>query len=320
MGRTYDVNGRTVFITGAARGIGAESARRLHAKGANVALVGLEPDRLEALAAELGDRAAAFEADTTDTGALERAVAGAVARFGGIDVGIANAGIQMSGSVATGRPEAIERTLEVNLMGVWRTDRALLPQITARGGYLLNIASLAAVSHAPLMSAYTASKAGVEAFTDALRVETSVTQARVGCAYFGFIDTDIVRGSFQQPSSEMMLKMVPAPIRKVVPLAQAVDAIERGVERRSARIWAPRFVGPLMALRGITQPLTEWQMMRFSKKQIAEAVRLAHPETGADRAEDPLLGAASLAVESAPPVPGEQRFARAAEHQPAGRR
>jgi NAD(P)-dependent dehydrogenase (short-subunit alcohol dehydrogenase family) len=95
----YEVSGRTVFITGAARGIGAESARRLHARGANVALVGLEPDRMEALAAELGDRAAVFVADTTDTGALERAVAGAVQRFGGVDVGIANAGIQMTGAV-----------------------------------------------------------------------------------------------------------------------------------------------------------------------------------------------------------------------------
>ncbi len=70
----FDVNGRTVFITGAARGIGAESARRLHGKGANVALVGLEPERLEELAAQLGDRAAAFEADVTDIDALQRAV------------------------------------------------------------------------------------------------------------------------------------------------------------------------------------------------------------------------------------------------------
>jgi NADP-dependent 3-hydroxy acid dehydrogenase YdfG len=100
---SYDVNGKTVFVTGAARGIGAESARRLHSKGANVALVGLEPDELEHLSAELGDRAAAFEADVTDADALEAAVDGAVERFGGIDVAIANAGINMSGTIAKGR-------------------------------------------------------------------------------------------------------------------------------------------------------------------------------------------------------------------------
>lgn len=293
---SYDVNGRTVFITGAARGIGAESARRLHAKGANVALVGLEPERLEALAAELGDRAAVFEADTTDTAALERAVAGTVERFGGIDVAIANAGIQLSGAVLTAKPEAIERTMEVNLLGVWRTDRAVLRHIIDRRGYLLNIASLAAITHAPLMSAYTASKAGVEAFTDALRVETAPTGARVGCAYFGFIDTDIVRGSFAQPSNQAMLKMLPGPIAKPAPLSQAIDAIERGIERRSARVWAPRFVGPAMVLRGVLQPLSEWRMIRFSGKQIAEATRLADPATGADKPEDPLLGTSSVAI------------------------
>lgn len=312
---SYDVNGRTVFITGAARGIGAESARRLHGKGANVALVGLEPERLEALAAELGDRAAVFEADTTDPAALERAAAGTVQRFGGIDVAIANAGIQRSGAVLTADPDAIERTIEVNLLGVWRTDRAVLRHIIDRKGYLLNIASLAAISHAPLMSAYTASKAGVEAFTDALRVETAPTGARVGCAYFGFIDTDIVRGSFAQPSNQAMLKMLPGPIAKPAPLSQAIDAIDRGIERRSARVWAPRFVGPAMVIRGLFQPLSEWRMIRFGQRDIAEAVRLADPATGADKPEDPLLGAATIATGDAPTAAAPA--ATAAE--PAGR-
>ncbi len=288
----YDINGRTVLITGAARGIGAESARRLHAKGANVALVGLEPERMEAVAAELGDRARVFEADTTDAGALERAVAGAVRAFGGVDVAIANAGIQMSGAVATADPRSIERTLEVNLMGVVRTDKAVLPQIIERGGYLLNVASLAAATHAPLMAAYAASKAGVEAFTNSLRLETSVTRARVGCAYFGFIDTDIVRGSYEQPSNSQMRKMLPWFMREPAPLSLAIDAIERGVEKRSGRLWAPRYVGPILALRGVAQPLSELQMRGVGRKDLREAVRLADPATGADRVEDPLIGAA----------------------------
>lgn len=94
----FAVGGRTVLITGAARGIGAGVARRLHAAGANVALVGLEPDALERLAAELGDRAAWFEADVTDLQALQRAVTGTVARFGAVDIAIANAGISFIGA------------------------------------------------------------------------------------------------------------------------------------------------------------------------------------------------------------------------------
>src|SRR6201981_3915943 len=146
----YDVNGRTAFITGAARGIGKASAERLHAKGANVALVGLEPERLEENAASLGERAAWFEADVTDFDALERAVAGTVARFGRIDVAIANAGLAFVGALATAPVEQVERTLAVNLLGVWRTDRAVIGQIMQRKGYLLNIASAAAFTHGPL--------------------------------------------------------------------------------------------------------------------------------------------------------------------------
>ena len=85
-GMSFDLNGRTVLITGAARGIGAETAARLHARGANLALVGLEPDLLEQVAERLGDRAEVFVADVTDAGALERAVAGTVERFGALDV------------------------------------------------------------------------------------------------------------------------------------------------------------------------------------------------------------------------------------------
>lgn len=291
----YNVNGRTVFITGAARGIGAETARRLHSKGANVALVGLEPERLEALGAELGDRAFAVEADVTDFDALERAVSATVERFGGIDVGIANAGIAYTGPLATAPMEQVERTLAVNFLGVWRTDRALIAQITEKKGYLLNIASLAAVSHAPMMGPYTAAKSGVEALTDALRMETAPSGARVGCAYFGFIDTDLVRASFKQPSAEAMTGRLPGFMRNPAPLSKAIDAIEKGIEKRADRLWAPRWVGTLLVLRGLLQPLTERQMLREPERLRAgvEAAAAAHE---AD-AQDPLLGVAMQAVE-----------------------
>jgi NAD(P)-dependent dehydrogenase (short-subunit alcohol dehydrogenase family) len=290
----FDVKGRTVFITGAARGIGAETARRLHAKGANVALVGLEPERLQALAAELGDRAAAFEADVTDFDALERAVDATVERFGGIDVGIANAGISYSGPLATAPMEQVERTLAVNFLGVWRTDRALIGKITERGGYLLNIASLAAVSHGPMMGPYTAAKAGVEALTDALRMETELSQARVGCAYFGFIDTDLVRAGMAQPSSQAMTGQLPAFARRPAPLSKAVDAIEQGIERRAARLWAPRWIGPMLLLRGLLQPLNERQLRR-DPSHLRNSIEIAQ-SSQESTAHDPLLGVAMQAV------------------------
>jgi NAD(P)-dependent dehydrogenase (short-subunit alcohol dehydrogenase family) len=287
----FDVNGRTVFITGAARGIGAETARRLHAKGANVALVGLEPDRLEELAAELGDRAAHFEVDVTDYDALERAVRATIERFGAIDVGIANAGVQFNGALATTPVEQVERTLAVNLLGVWRTDRALIEQIVARRGYLLNISSLSAITHAPLLGAYSTAKAGVEALSDSLRLETLPSGARVGCAYFGFIDTDLVRGGFAGPSGQAARSQMPSFIGRPAPLAKAIDAIEDGIERRAARVWAPRWVGPMLLLRGIVQPIMELGVGR-DPGPLAESLRLAESPSGGVPEPDPLLGVA----------------------------
>jgi len=295
-GPDYDVAGRTAFITGAARGIGAAAATRLHAAGANVALVGLEPELLEELAASLGDRAAAFEADVTDYDALRRAVDATVARFGGIDVGIANAGISYIGRLATAPMQQVERALEVNLMGVWRTDRALIEQITARRGYLLNIASLAAASHSPLMGPYSASKAGVEALTDSLRIETAPTGARVGCAYFGFIDTDLVRTSFAHPSSQLLTGALPGFISNPAPLSVAIDAIEQGVKRRSARVWAPRYVGGALVLRGVLQPLTELQARL--NRDLPRALELADPARGGVEDQHSELGVSGDAIRS----------------------
>lgn len=289
----YDVNGRTVLVTGAARGIGKAAAERLYAKGANVALVGLEPERLEANAAQLGDRAIALEVDVTDFDALQRAVRETVTRFGAIDVAIANAGISYTGALATAPVEQVERTLAVNLLGVWRTDRAVIEQITAQRGYLLNIASLSAISHGAMMGPYTTAKSGVDALSDALRMESAPSGAAVGCAYFGFLDTDLVRAGFAEPSAQAIKDRLPAFIGNPAPLSQAIDAIERGIERRSPRIWAPRWVGPMLYLRGVLQPLSERMALKDTAR-LQEAMRLAEEANRANGTSSPLGVAAKV--------------------------
>jgi NAD(P)-dependent dehydrogenase (short-subunit alcohol dehydrogenase family) len=291
----FDINGRTVFITGAARGIGKATAERLYGKGANVALVGLEAERLEQNAAALGDRAIAIEVDVTDFEALQRAVKTTVERFGAIDVGIANAGIAFTGPLATTPIEQVERVLAVNLLGVWRTDRALIEQICKQRGYLLNIASLAAIARGPLMGGYTTAKAGVEALSDVLRAEMAPSGARVGCAYFGFLDTDLVRAGFAQPSSEALRGGLPGFIGNPAPVVKAIDAIELGIERRSPRVWAPRWVGPMLSLRGVLQPLIERRAQRDSEA-LANALRIAESSREA-QGQDALLGVAAQAIE-----------------------
>lgn len=286
-----NLQGKTAFVTGAARGIGAATAERLHARGANVALVGLEPERLEQNAARLGERAIALEADVTDLAALEGCVAKTVERFGGIDVAVANAGISFTGTLSTAPVEQVERTLAVNLLGVWRTDRAVVGEIRRSRGYLLNISSLSAITHAPMMGPYTTAKAGVEAMSDALRLELAPHGVAVGCAYFGFLDTDLVKAGFETSSARDVKDRLPRFMANPAPLSIAIDAIERGVSKRSARVWAPRWVGPMLYLRGLLQPLTEKQALS-DMDTLRESVELAETSHDAETM-DPILGVAA---------------------------
>ena len=284
---SYTTAGRTILITGAARGIGAETAVRMHARGANVALVGLEPERLEALATRLGERALWHEADVTDAEAVADAAAATAERFGGIDVAVANAGVHWSGPVAGTPLERLEREIEINLLGVLRTVHATVPYVIERRGYVLNVASLAAASHAPLMGAYAASKAGVEGLTDSLRVELAPSGARVGCAYFGVIDTDMVTDAYAHPAIQGVLPLLPGFVRRKTRLSEAIDAIQDGIEHRRARVWAPRYVGPALVLRGLLQPLTELHARRSPR--LARALEVADADGEHARRHDPVL-------------------------------
>ena len=268
----YDLRDKVILITGAARGIGLAAAKRLSARGATIALVGLEPELRQKEAAALGGDAAWFHADVTDRDALRAAVDSAVSRFGGIDVAIANAGISPVGTVRTLPDDAFERTVAVNLIGVWNTLRATMPAVIERQGYLLTIASLSAPGPAPLMGPYTATKAAAENLTRAMQQEIAHTGTRAGVAYFGFIDTDLVRTGFSHAATQKMQANQPDKLFKPVPVSQAAKAIERGIERRAQTVVAPWWVRPALLGRG----LFEFTFARTgADPAIAEAVRLA---------------------------------------------
>jgi NAD(P)-dependent dehydrogenase (short-subunit alcohol dehydrogenase family) len=289
-----DLSGKTVLVTGAARGIGAAAARQLAARGAKLALVGLEPEELAKVAADCGPDAVWFEADVTDAAAIEAAVQGTVARFGGIDVVIANAGIATGGSVRAIDPAAWERVVEVNLLGSWRTVRAALPHVIARRGYVLQVASVAAIAHAPFMSAYAASKAGVEAFADCLRTEVAHLGVDVGVAYFYWIDTDMVRGADQRSGLAGMRKRISGPLDKTYPLSDVATAVADGVERRARHVMVPRWIRALLLLRGPLAALADRQARRevpaMEQEMLAaierEGVAAASAPVGAGGAAD----------------------------------
>src|SRR5690554_3720432 len=131
---TPSLRGRRVLITGAARSIGALTARRLHERGARVGLLGLEPELLAEVAADCGD-APWVECDVSDRGAVEAAIGRIVEELGGLDIVIANAGVAAQMPIVGGDPAVFDRTLTVNTIGCFNTLRAAGPHISHRNGY-----------------------------------------------------------------------------------------------------------------------------------------------------------------------------------------
>jgi NAD(P)-dependent dehydrogenase (short-subunit alcohol dehydrogenase family) len=263
--------GRRVLITGGARGIGAALARRLHGHGARVALAGLEPELLQEVAAACGD-APWQVCDVGDRAQVDDAVAALVEGLGGLDIVVANAGIAAQLPLLGGDPEVFERTLQVNALGAYYTLRAAGPHVAHAGGYALAIASLAAAVHAPLLGAYSASKAAVEALGNTLRVELRASGARVGVGYFAEIDTDMTSRGFGTEAAAALPR--PAALSRVAPLDVALDALERGIARRSRRIVAPRWVGPVLPIRMALQPLVD----RGAQRGLQKALSIAREE------------------------------------------
>jgi NAD(P)-dependent dehydrogenase (short-subunit alcohol dehydrogenase family) len=240
------LQGKVVFITGGARGIGAEVAHRLRNKGAKLVLTDLDKAELASLAAQLGGDEAVLTAvaDVRDLPAMEAAAAKAVERFGGIDVVVANAGIASYGSVLQVDPEAVKRVLDVNLLGVFHTARATLPALIDRRGYLLIVSSLAAFAAAPGMAPYDMSKAGNEHLTNVLRLEVGHLGVGVGSAHMSWIDTALVRDTKSDlPSFAELLTRLPWPLKKTTSVDRCAAAFVKGIEGRKDRVYCPRWVG-----------------------------------------------------------------------------
>lgn len=244
------------MITGGAGGIGVEVAHRLYAKGANVVLTDLDEAKLAAIADELGgDRVLVAVADVCDLTAMEKVAAQAVQRFGGIDVVVANAGLLTFGSVLQIDPATFKKLIDVNVLGVFHTVRAALPSVIERRGYVLVVSSLAAYAASPAVTAYNASKAVVEHFANALRLEVAHRGVDVGSAHMSWIDTSMVNDQKSNLSAfSEMLTRLPPPLRTVTSVQACGRAFVKGIERRSRRINCPGWVGITRWLKPVLDP------------------------------------------------------------------
>jgi NAD(P)-dependent dehydrogenase (short-subunit alcohol dehydrogenase family) len=257
--------------TGAARGIGAALAEKLAADGARIALVGLEPEKLAEVAARCGEGTFVAECDVSDHGQVTKAIDDAAEALGGLDVVVANAGIATGGPMRSQDLRSWERVIEINLLGVMYTDRAALPHLERSRGYLLNIASTAAVLRAPGMTAYCSAKAGVEALSDCLRMEMLPLGVEVGVAYFLFLDTDMVNDSEREmPVIQKMKHEMPRFLARTYPLAPAIDEVVAAIAERRRRVSYPRWFLKLLPLR---QLLASKTVERQAAKNVPEAIR-----------------------------------------------
>jgi NAD(P)-dependent dehydrogenase (short-subunit alcohol dehydrogenase family) len=260
----YELNGKVALVTGAARGIGYEAARQLHMRGASVTVVDLDAAQAGEAAERIGTRAIGIGADVTDHAAIMQAVAETVERFDGLDVAVANAGVVQS-KVATVRgigSEEWERVFEVDMLGVWRTARAALPQIVERRGHVVVTSSVYAFINGMLNSPYAVAKAGVEALGRSLRVELRPLGASAGVAYFGFVDTKLVQDAFGRPHSGSTEENLPGFVGKRIGPDEAAAALVRGIEERAARVFAPNWWRYASAIRGVLNPLLDRRLER----------------------------------------------------------
>ncbi|MFF0559651.1 SDR family oxidoreductase [Streptomyces sp. NPDC004266] len=277
MNHPRDPRGRTAVITGAARGLGAGLAHRLAERGMKVALLGREATTLEAVATTLRTESHVVEVDVTDDAAMRWASDDVARHLGAPSVVVANAGVAEGGPFESSDPETWRRVIEVNLVGSAVTARSFLPGLRATRGYFLQVASTAAFGAAPMMSAYCASKAGVEAFARSLRAEVAPTGVAVGVAYLHWTDTDMIRDVDRHAVLRELRGHMPAPARRVYSVDRVSAWLARGIDRRSPSVYAP----PWLRLAQAGRPLFPLAVDLLSRRELPRLMReSAFEQTG----------------------------------------
>jgi NADP-dependent 3-hydroxy acid dehydrogenase YdfG len=216
-----DLHDKVAIITGASGGIGEATARELRMAGAKLVLVARDQVKLDALATELGE-ALAVAGDVTDPAMPDRFLAAAVERFGRADVLVNNAGMMHVGKIEDIDLDMMSAMIRLNVEALFRASYVFLRHCRPLDqGYLVNISSIAGLKTMSTMAAYNGSKAAVEAFTDALRLELAGSGIGVTAIAPGTVETNLYRG-WEQGAKDYVFSggsLVPADIARCIRFA-----------------------------------------------------------------------------------------------------
>lgn len=189
---TSRLKDKTAIVTGAGSGIGRACAIALAREGAKVALVGRRRERLEAVAREIGGSALVLPADVSIQQEIDRVVEQTVSEFGGLSVLVNNAGVLHIGTAEQITEAQWDETFNVNVRGVWLLSRAVLPHLRlARGGSIINIASVLGINGAPNRASYAPSKGAVVLLTKCMAIDHGQENIRVNAICPSFVETDL---------------------------------------------------------------------------------------------------------------------------------
>ncbi|MCE1270594.1 MAG: SDR family NAD(P)-dependent oxidoreductase [Acinetobacter sp.] len=273
----YQLKDKVVVITGSTGGLGQATAQALRDKGAKLALLDLDLNKVTQQANDLGGsgNAMGWQADVCSLESLENAMASAAKHFGKIDVVIANAGIGRPASLEHMAPETFERTIDINLTGVFRTFRSALPYVKETQGYLLAISSLAAFVHSPLNTHYTSSKAGVWALCDSLRLELKHLNIGVGSIHPTFFQTPMMDAVQSDPAGKAVWKGNTG-IWKYVAIETVVSELVEGIEKRKDIVIVPKTNKFVAKAPGLFRNIIE--LIGFNQKQLKQTMRLAEKQ------------------------------------------
>lgn len=259
-----DVRDRVVLITGAGTGIGRALAEKLYASGASVALIDIDEAAAAAVARSMGERALVVRANVSDRIGMRQAISRVRERFGRIDVVVANAGVVPEpATIRTMNPGDFDRVIGINLTGVFNTVHPALDDIVAANGHVVVVSSAAAFAPGMGGSPYMVSKAAVEQFGRALRVELAAVGATAGVAYFGVVDTAMTRGTLDEDELGADLgALLPWPLNQRITVRDAADSLAEGIARRAPRTVAPPQWEPYALLRGVINVVLDGRLAR----------------------------------------------------------